>query len=160
MLLTRAVACNNMFTLAQNCGVGIDSVALIHPFSTGFSPHALIHARNFYLRRSVNLSAMPELETVSETIAALKSEGYTEDFNLKENCLVCRNDQYRIFHDEFVVDKAFRFEGPTDPADEAVVYAISSDKYNMKGVLVNGYGIYSDDIADEMLRKLEYHSHN
>ncbi len=98
---------------------------------------------------------MESLETVSQTIASLKEQGYAEDFNLQQQCLECRNGQYQIFHDEFAVDKYYRFEGMTDPADEAIVYAISSDKYNLKGVLVNGYGIYTDDITDEMLNKLK-----
>src|SRR5690606_27899280 len=38
--------------------------------------------------------------------------------------------------------------------DEAIVYAISSDKHNIKGTLVNGYGIYADKLADEMIQAL------
>ena len=53
---------------------------------------------------------------------------------------------------EFVIDKYYRFEGISDPVDEAVVYAISSPAYNIKGVLVNGYVISSERIADEMIQ--------
>jgi hypothetical protein len=93
--------------------------------------------------------------SLSGTINQLRAEGYTEDFNLQQQCIECRSGQYRIFHDEFVVDKFYRFEGDSDPADEAVVYAISSDKYGLKGVLVNGYGIYSEPLTDEMVSKLK-----
>jgi hypothetical protein len=55
---------------------------------------------------------------------------------------------------EFAVDKHYRFEGISDPGDEAVVYAITSSKYKIKGTLVNGYGIYSDPIADDMIKAL------
>lgn len=98
---------------------------------------------------------MESAVTLSGTIAALREKGYTEDFNLQQQCLECRNGQYRIFHNEFAVDQFYRFEGPSDPADLAILYAISSDKYGLKGVLVNGYGIYSDEVADEMLSKLK-----
>jgi hypothetical protein len=37
---------------------------------------------------------MQAFDTVSEAIAELNKQGYTEDFNLKEDCLVCRNGQY------------------------------------------------------------------
>lgn len=47
-----------------------------------------------------------------------------------------------------------RFDVDTDPGDQSVLYAISSNKYNLKGVLVNGYGIYTEPISDEMLEKL------
>jgi hypothetical protein len=93
--------------------------------------------------------------TLSETMEALRKEGYTEDFNLQQNCLECRNGQFKVFTDEFKVDKYYRFEGESNPSDSSILYAISSDKYDLKGVLVNGYGIYSEPVTDELVRKLE-----
>jgi hypothetical protein len=93
--------------------------------------------------------------TLSETMNDLRKEGYTEDFNLHQNCLECRNGEFKVFADEFKVDKYFRFEGASNPSDAAILYAISSDKKNLKGVLVNAYGIYSEPLTDEMLEKLE-----
>jgi hypothetical protein len=98
---------------------------------------------------------MKSYVTLSETMKELREEGYTEDFNLKQNCLECRNGQFKIFTDEFIVDKYYRFEGESNPSDAAILYAISSDSYQLKGVLVNAYGIYSEPVTDEMLQKLE-----
>ena len=98
---------------------------------------------------------MEEMSTVTEVLDKLRAEGYLEDFNLQQNCLVCRRANYSVFHDEFVIDRVFRFEGNSDPADEATVYAISSPKYGIKGVLVNGAGIYSESMTDEMLNVLK-----
>jgi hypothetical protein len=94
--------------------------------------------------------------SLSEAIEDLKAQGYEEDFNLKQNCIECRNGQFKIFHDEFHIDQAIRFDVDTDPADQSVLYAISSSRYNLKGVLVNGYGIYTEEISDEMMEKLRY----
>lgn len=94
--------------------------------------------------------------TLLEAIRDLQAQGYTEDFNLRQNCLECRNQEFNIFHDEFHIDNAFRFDVDSDPADQSILYAISSDKYNLKGLLVNSYGIYTDDISDEMMAKLNY----
>lgn len=93
--------------------------------------------------------------TLSQTMNELRKEGYVEDFNLQQNCLECRNGQYKIFAEEFKVDKFFRFEGESNPSDSAILYAISSDKHQLKGVLVNAYGIYSESVTDEMLEKLD-----
>ena len=98
---------------------------------------------------------MSPYNTLSETMNELRKEGYTEDFNLQQNCLECRNGQFKVFADEFKVDKYFRFEGASNPSDSSILYAISSDKQNLKGVLVNAYGIYSEPVTDEMLQKLE-----
>ncbi len=98
---------------------------------------------------------MDEMTTVTEVIAHLRKEGYLQDFNLQQNCLVCSDGGYSVFHNEFVIDKVYRFEGDSDPADEATVYAISSPKYGIKGILVNGAGIYTDGLTDEMLDTLQ-----
>jgi len=98
---------------------------------------------------------MQPYNTLSETMNELRKEGYVEDFNLHQNCLECRNGQFQVFADEFKVDKYFRFEGASNPSDSSILYAISSDTKNLKGVLVNAYGIYSEPVTDEMVEKLE-----
>ncbi len=100
---------------------------------------------------------MEKTDTLSGQIEILRRAGYTEDFNLKEDKLECRNGDYKLLHDQFNVDEVFRFEGDSDPADEAILYAISSDHYPLKGILVNGYGIYTDKVTDLMVRKLQMH---
>ncbi len=89
------------------------------------------------------------------TLKDLKAKGYTEDFNLKVDCIDCRGGQLRITPSDFQIDEHFRFEGASDPSDGAIVYAISSEKHKLKGVLVNAYGVYSDPMTDEMLAKLK-----
>lgn len=98
---------------------------------------------------------MKSYSTLSETMNELRKEGYIEDFNLQQNCLECRNGQFKVFADEFKVDKYFRFEGASNPSDSSILYAISSDSKNLKGLLVNGYGIYSEPATDKMLEKLD-----
>ncbi len=96
-------------------------------------------------------------DTLSEAIAELKKEGYTEDLNIEHDAIIGKDGKLKLFKDDFVVDKFFRFEGNSDPADEAILYAISSPKNHMKGVLVNGYGISAEPLASEMVEKLKVH---
>ncbi len=98
---------------------------------------------------------METYETLTEGINALKKQGYTEDFNLKPNCLEGKDGKYQLLHDEFKIDKSFRFDVNEDPSDQSVLYAISSEKRKLKGILVGGVGIYSDAITNEMLEKLK-----
>ncbi len=93
--------------------------------------------------------------TVSETINGLKKEGYTLDFNINKDCIVCQESNRVLSPEDFVIDKVFRFEGVSNPDDEAIVYAISSQKFNAKGTLVNGYGIYADDATSALIEKLQ-----
>jgi hypothetical protein len=93
-------------------------------------------------------------DTVSGAVNGLKQRGFTLDFNLQENCLVCQ--EHKLDIDDFEIVEVYRFEGNSDPADEAVVYAIQSVN-GLKGVLVNGYGISADEMSSEMVKKLETH---
>lgn len=100
---------------------------------------------------------MKSYNNLVEGINDLKKQGYTEDFNLKENCLECRNGKYKVFHNEFEIDQWFRIEGDDSSANNSsILYAISSEKYKLKGIMVNAYGVYSNSIADEMLSKLKF----
>jgi hypothetical protein len=97
---------------------------------------------------------MKVYETVSEAVNDLRQRGFTMDFNLQENCIVCHSDKFNP--DEFEITEIHRFEGDTDPSDEAVVYAIESVT-GLKGVLVNGYGVSADSMSAEIARKLTVH---
>jgi len=94
------------------------------------------------------------MTTLSEVMAELRKRGYTEDFNLKTDCIYCDNGRKVLYPEEFNIDRFYRFEGQSDPDDEAILYAISSEKFGIKGVLVNGYGPSADPLTDNMLKKL------
>lgn len=95
--------------------------------------------------------------TLSETINALIKRGYTHDFNIEGDCLVCRKTDTSLEPDDFQIDKVYRFEGDSDPEYQSVLYAISSATYNIKGLLVNGYGISSDGDTSRIIEKLKTH---
>ena len=81
-------------------------------------------------------------DTLSEAVNDLQRRGYTEDFLLDdgEECLICKKHALELSSDEFIIDEIYRFEGMTDPADESIVFAISSDKYAIKGLVINSFG--------------------
>lgn len=97
---------------------------------------------------------MYSYETITDAITDLKARGFELDFSLAENCIICNEDKFRP--EDFEIVETYRFEGETDPADEAVVYAIESVS-GLKGVLVNGYGVYADTMSAEMAQKLSFH---
>lgn len=95
--------------------------------------------------------------TVSETINGLRKEGYTLNFNIRQDCIICHRTNTVLSPDDFEIDKTYRFEGESNPDDEAIVYAISAPKSGVKGVLVNAYGIYADDASAALVEKLQRH---
>ncbi len=91
--------------------------------------------------------------TVTEAIEQLRLQGYTLDFNLKENHLTAGDNAYPA--DAFAIVDLYRYEGQSDPADEATVYALCSSS-GVKGILVAGYGISTDEASTETLKTLHY----
>ena len=97
---------------------------------------------------------MSKFTTVTDTLNTLKSEGYVLDFNLKPDCVECTSLNIRLYPDDFVIDKFFRFEGASNPDDSAIVYAISS-KDGLKGTMMDAYGVYADSLTTEIIKKLK-----
>lgn len=98
--------------------------------------------------------------TLSETINGLAQLGYVHDFNIKQECLICQSLPISLSPDDFTIDHIYRFEGDADPDYQSILYAISSHKYNVKGVLVDGYGISSDTATNKLIEKLTTHNNN
>ena len=95
--------------------------------------------------------------TLSETINGLKNDGYTLDFNVRRERIICHESNIVLSPEDFVIDKVYRFEGASNPDDQSILYAISSSKFKVKGVLVNGYGISADAATDTIIEKLRTH---
>lgn len=90
-------------------------------------------------------------DTVSNAIEALRKQGFTIDFNLDGDYLLCDTDKIHV--NDFDIVDVYRYEGNSDPSDEAAVYAIESTA-GLKGILVTSYGAYSDSLSAAMLEKL------
>lgn len=88
--------------------------------------------------------------TVSVALNELRKQGYTIDFNLEPNHIT---EKGKLQPDDFEIVDVYRYEGNSDPGDEATVYAIES-KSGLKGVFVSGYGLSSDPVADSIIKKL------
>lgn len=98
---------------------------------------------------------MKEKGTLSQVINKLRTEeGYEEDFNLLDEHLEIKSRNEEFKASDFNVDKVYRFEGASNPSDNAILYAIRTNS-GRKGVLVDGYGYSSGQISDEMLKKLD-----
>jgi L-asparaginase/Glu-tRNA(Gln) amidotransferase subunit D len=92
-------------------------------------------------------------DTITEAIEQLRKQGYSLDFNLAENRLKVGEQEYTA--DEFEIVDLYRYEGASDPGDEATVYALASPS-GVKGILVSGYGASSDEASEETLKQLHY----
>ena len=92
-------------------------------------------------------------ETVTEAVQYLAERGYTDSFALAAEGLAGPGDeQIHALHDA-VVDYQFRFEGDSDPGDEAIVLGITCSCAE-RGVLVSAFGPSADPAHAAILRAL------
>lgn len=101
----------------------------------------------------LQLPAMPDYETLTHAIDDLKRRGYTTDFDLKPDSINDAATDLRVHPEDFAIDEFHRFEGTTNPDDSSVIYAISS-KDGVKGILIDAYGAYAENLTPDMAKKI------
>ena len=100
---------------------------------------------------------MESYDTVVYALNSLRARGYTINFNLAFDKIMCSDNNICLNPDEFEIVEVYRFEGDTNPSDEDVVYAIESKDRNIKGIITSAFGLYADGVSSEMIRKLSIH---
>jgi hypothetical protein len=95
----------------------------------------------------------PAVDTLTEAVAFLQSEGYTTDLVLARGSLREASGA-EVAPSECTVDYQFRFEGPSDPGDESIVLGVCVRGGATKGILVSAYGKDADPEHVEMLEAL------
>jgi len=92
-------------------------------------------------------------DTVTEAVRFLSEHGYIEDFEFND---AATGDPALPTGPAGVaiVDYTFRFEGPSDPADEAIVLGVPVPDSNRKGVIVSAFGSDADPAHARLLVQL------
>jgi len=99
------------------------------------------------------------MQSLYEMIHQLEVRGYSENLGARVDHFEYQSGKMKLFPQDFVVDKLYRYESTSDPDDTAIVYAISSPSKGVKGVYVESYGIYQDDLSPEMLERIKQRIH-
>jgi len=99
-----------------------------------------------------------EPDTVTEAVRLLQSGGYVgtvTPHGMQAHCGGCG----RAVHLEgLTVDHVYRFEGPSDPGDEAIVLGVRCPDCGMAGIVVSAFGPDADPDAVEILSRLSRRS--
>ena len=100
---------------------------------------------------------MESYDTVVDALNGLKARGYTVNFNIAFDKLMCSDNKICLNPNEFEIVEVHRFEGNSNPADADVVYAVKSITGDIKGVITSAFGLYADAASTEMISKLSIH---
>lgn len=92
--------------------------------------------------------------TVTDAVAYLHSLGYTDEIELKGTDFVSGRTNLSYALANVIVDHTFRFEGDSDPGDEAIVLGLRYPDTDIRATFVSAYGRDADPATAEFFRRL------
>ena len=99
-------------------------------------------------------NSMPYMKSLATCVNRMIQEGYIEDFRISEQGLESLNHPKKYSPEQIKIVNFFRFEGMSDPDDNAVLYVIETAD-GTKGTLIDAYGIYNDARVGRFLKDVE-----
>ena len=99
-------------------------------------------------------NSMPYLKSLANCLNRMVNDGYTEDFAITEKGLESLQKHNNYQPNEIQVINFYRFEGESDPADNAILYIIETND-GTKGTLVDAYGTYNDSHLTRFMKDVE-----
>lgn len=93
-------------------------------------------------------------DTVTEAVKLLAALGYSATFEWHDGELQCSACGATCALSGARAERVYRFEGPSDPADEAIVIGLSCPACGTKGTFVSAYGPAADPDLFEQLGPL------
>jgi len=100
---------------------------------------------------------MKTYNNLVEATNDLMKRGYTENLSLEGDTVDDKEKNIHMGADDFEIDEFYRFEGASNPDDNSIVYAVSSTKFNLKGVLINAFGTYANNSTSAIEAKLHHY---
>ena len=99
---------------------------------------------------------MKTYNNLVEATNDLMKRGYTENLSLEGDTVDDKDKNIHMTADDIEIDEFYRFEGASNPDDNAIVYAVTSKKYDLKGVLINAFGTYANNSSSAIAAKLNH----
>ena len=94
------------------------------------------------------------MTTLSEVIPKLREMGYINDFEMIEGGMLSKQTNDTFQPDELVIERVYRFEGDSNPDDEAVLYGVKASN-GLMGIIIDAYGSDDNDDLADFLRKVK-----
>lgn len=96
---------------------------------------------------------VPYMNTLTERVNKAIQNGYTDNMKMSRQGLCSSHNKVYAPAEVKVID-FFRFEGQSDPADNAILYVIETAD-GVKGTLIDAYGTYADEHINKFMAEVE-----
>src|SRR4051812_31091965 len=99
-------------------------------------------------------NSMPYMKSLATCLNHMVNDGYTEDFRITERGLESLRNHSNYSPHQIHVANFYRFEGESDPDDNAILYIIETND-GTKGTLVDAYGTYNDTRVTRFMQDVD-----
>ena len=99
-------------------------------------------------------NSMPYMKSLATCLNRMINEGYKEDFQITDNGLQSLQNSGCYKPEEIRIVNFYRFEGESDPDDNAILYIIETSD-GTRGTIVDAYGIYNDSKLTRFIKDVE-----
>ncbi|MBS1772817.1 MAG: hypothetical protein JST82_08150 [Bacteroidetes bacterium] len=94
------------------------------------------------------------MSTLTSLIETANNKGYKENFMVQDDGLYAPTTEIHYLPNEVTIDNFYRFEGASNPDDNAILYFIETHD-GIKGTLVDSYGAGADMLITEFIKEVE-----
>ena len=98
------------------------------------------------------------MTNIAEAVDRMTKAGYVEDFRAEAAGLRATRSGALYEPEDLVIDELVRVEGPSDPADEAIVLALRTRDGKVRGTWTTAYGPTAHPFDSGLMPRLE-HAH-
>ena len=98
--------------------------------------------------------ALDNMTTLTSLIETAVNKGYTDNFRVEKDGLYAPETQIHYLPNEVKIDNFYRFEGASDPQDNAILYCIETHD-GIKGTVVDSYGAAADELITNFIKEVE-----
>lgn len=93
------------------------------------------------------------MDTLGDRMRELRVQGWIEEFSVDAAGVRCDACRRWATPEDVVVDVVHRFEGPSDPGDESILFAITMPGGH-RGLLPAAYGRETESAVAEVVQRL------
>jgi hypothetical protein len=96
------------------------------------------------------------MSTLSQRVNKAVIDGYEESFKVEGKGLTGSDTFDKKYYPvaEVKIDNFYRFEGYSDPSDNAILYLIQTTD-GRKGTLIDAYGAYADGKLSKFIKEVQ-----
>lgn len=97
-------------------------------------------------------------QTLADAIAELAAQGYIEPLQIQGKTLIAAEAKTTLAHNEFMIDAAYRFDSDETGSDSQHLFAVSSARQGIKGLLIDAFDMHREALGADLLKKLRVHA--